>query len=55
MQYWADFVRYRDTKVEIYLPMTQTLPHEQFLQPSPAVLQFLRNFARTYKPLRPSC
>ena len=35
--------------------MTQTLPHENLLQPRPSVLQFLRNFARIYKPLRSSC
>lgn len=34
--------------------MTQTL-HPENLQPNPAVLQFIRNFARTYKPVRPSC
>ena len=28
--------------------------HQDSLQPNPAVLQYIRNFARTYKPIR-SC
>lgn len=34
--------------------MTQTLPQET-TKPNPAVLQYLREFARTYKPLRAEC
>jgi len=34
--------------------MTQTLPQETS-QPNLAVLQYLREFARTYKPLRAEC
>lgn len=34
--------------------MTQPL-HQDYMQPHPAVLQYIRNFARTYKPQTPSC
>ena len=36
------------------VPMTQTLPQES-VHPHPAVLQYLREFARTYKPMRAEC
>ena len=34
--------------------MMQFLPQE-YLQPNPAVLQYIREFARTYKPMRAEC
>lgn len=34
--------------------MTQQLPQEA-PQLNPAVLQFIRDFARNYKPVRPTC